>query len=137
MQKRYKGPDYLVAFLITLGCSVFILFPVISVVLCSSQFDFTISSNFNLLNVSLVPPSYIICNGFRLLKTLLVCAIILLQYCESDHKRVHTHHLYCKDFLVSYFGKVYLNPSVSFQICRLCWMDVVSLCTVIYVCNVW
>ncbi|KAJ0020020.1 hypothetical protein Pint_32311 [Pistacia integerrima] len=27
MQKRYKGPDYLFAFLVTLGCSVFILFP--------------------------------------------------------------------------------------------------------------
>ncbi|XP_044504954.1 UDP-galactose/UDP-glucose transporter 5B-like [Mangifera indica] len=26
MQKRYKGPDYLFAFLVTLGCSVFILF---------------------------------------------------------------------------------------------------------------
>uniref|UniRef100_A0A0D3AKX2 Uncharacterized protein n=1 Tax=Brassica oleracea var. oleracea TaxID=109376 RepID=A0A0D3AKX2_BRAOL len=28
MQKKYKGFDYLVAFLVTLGCSVFILFPV-------------------------------------------------------------------------------------------------------------
>ncbi|BAB09511.1 UDP-galactose transporter related protein-like [Arabidopsis thaliana] len=27
MQKKYKGFDYLVAFLVTLGCSVFILFP--------------------------------------------------------------------------------------------------------------
>ncbi|XP_057449112.1 UDP-galactose/UDP-glucose transporter 5-like isoform X1 [Lotus japonicus] len=27
MQKRYKGPDYLLAFLVTLGCSVFILYP--------------------------------------------------------------------------------------------------------------
>ncbi|EEF31273.1 UDP-galactose/UDP-glucose transporter 5B [Ricinus communis] len=27
MQKRYKGMDYLLAFLVTLGCSVFILFP--------------------------------------------------------------------------------------------------------------
>ncbi|KAH1145490.1 hypothetical protein GLYMA_15G041700v4 [Glycine max] len=27
MQKRYQGPDYLLAFLITLGCSVFILYP--------------------------------------------------------------------------------------------------------------
>ncbi|XP_065869162.1 UDP-galactose/UDP-glucose transporter 5B [Euphorbia lathyris] len=27
MQKRYKGMDYLVAFLVTLGCSIFILFP--------------------------------------------------------------------------------------------------------------
>ncbi|GLU11658.1 hypothetical protein SLE2022_283910 [Rubroshorea leprosula] len=27
MQKRYKGFDYLVAFLVTLGCSIFILFP--------------------------------------------------------------------------------------------------------------
>ncbi|KAK7272092.1 hypothetical protein RJT34_28485 [Clitoria ternatea] len=27
MQKRYQGPDYLLAFLVTLGCSVFILFP--------------------------------------------------------------------------------------------------------------
>lgn len=29
MQKRYHGPDYLFSFLITLGCSVFILYPVI------------------------------------------------------------------------------------------------------------
>lgn len=29
MQKRYHGPDYLLAFLVTLGCSVFILYPVI------------------------------------------------------------------------------------------------------------
>lgn len=28
MQKKYKGFDYLVAFLVTLGCSIFILFPV-------------------------------------------------------------------------------------------------------------
>ena len=28
MQKTYKGFDYLVAFLVTLGCSIFILFPV-------------------------------------------------------------------------------------------------------------
>ncbi|XP_030447665.1 UDP-galactose/UDP-glucose transporter 5 isoform X1 [Syzygium oleosum] len=27
MQKRYKGPDYLIAFLVTLGCSIFILYP--------------------------------------------------------------------------------------------------------------
>ncbi|KAK7335752.1 hypothetical protein VNO80_27770 [Phaseolus coccineus] len=27
MQKRYHGPDYLLAFLVTLGCSVFILYP--------------------------------------------------------------------------------------------------------------
>ncbi|WCJ41174.1 UDP-galactose transporter 5 [Euphorbia peplus] len=27
MQKRYKGMDYFVAFLVTLGCSIFILFP--------------------------------------------------------------------------------------------------------------
>lgn len=27
MQKRYKGMDYLIAFLVTLGCSIFILFP--------------------------------------------------------------------------------------------------------------
>ncbi|XP_051119500.1 UDP-galactose/UDP-glucose transporter 5B-like [Andrographis paniculata] len=27
MQKKYTGPDYLFAFLITLGCSIFILFP--------------------------------------------------------------------------------------------------------------
>ncbi|XP_021300522.1 UDP-galactose/UDP-glucose transporter 5B-like, partial [Herrania umbratica] len=27
MQKTYKGFDYLVAFLVTLGCSIFILFP--------------------------------------------------------------------------------------------------------------
>ncbi|XP_004487040.1 UDP-galactose/UDP-glucose transporter 5 [Cicer arietinum] len=27
MQKRYQGPDYLLAFLVTLGCSVFILYP--------------------------------------------------------------------------------------------------------------
>ncbi|MED6181850.1 UDP-galactose/UDP-glucose transporter 5 [Stylosanthes scabra] len=27
MQKRYQGPDYLFAFLVTLGCSVFILYP--------------------------------------------------------------------------------------------------------------
>jgi hypothetical protein len=27
MQKKYRGFDYLVAFLVTLGCSVFILFP--------------------------------------------------------------------------------------------------------------
>jgi glucan phosphoethanolaminetransferase (alkaline phosphatase superfamily) len=29
MQKRYQGPDYLLSFLVTLGCSVFILYPVI------------------------------------------------------------------------------------------------------------
>lgn len=29
MQKRYQAPDYLLAFLVTLGCSVFILYPVI------------------------------------------------------------------------------------------------------------
>ncbi|KAG4972333.1 hypothetical protein AAZX31_13G313900 [Glycine max] len=27
MQKRYQGPDYLLAFLVTLGCSAFILYP--------------------------------------------------------------------------------------------------------------
>ncbi|KAJ8750421.1 hypothetical protein K2173_015560 [Erythroxylum novogranatense] len=27
MQKKYKGMDYLIAFLVTLGCSIFILFP--------------------------------------------------------------------------------------------------------------
>lgn len=27
MQKRYKGPDYSIAFLVTLGCSIFILYP--------------------------------------------------------------------------------------------------------------
>ncbi|XP_038706925.1 UDP-galactose/UDP-glucose transporter 5 isoform X2 [Tripterygium wilfordii] len=27
MQKRYVGPDYLLAFLVTVGCSIFILFP--------------------------------------------------------------------------------------------------------------
>ncbi|KAF5751489.1 putative Adenosine 3'-phospho 5'-phosphosulfate transporter [Tripterygium wilfordii] len=27
MQKRYNGPDYLLAFLVTVGCSIFILFP--------------------------------------------------------------------------------------------------------------
>ncbi|KAI4304655.1 hypothetical protein MLD38_040134 [Melastoma candidum] len=27
MQKRYKGQDYLIAFLVTLGCSIFILYP--------------------------------------------------------------------------------------------------------------
>ncbi|KAI4322177.1 hypothetical protein L6164_021894 [Bauhinia variegata] len=27
MQKRYQGPDYLLAFLVTLGCSIFILYP--------------------------------------------------------------------------------------------------------------
>ncbi|KAL2328709.1 hypothetical protein Fmac_022136 [Flemingia macrophylla] len=27
MQKRYRGPDYLLAFVVTLGCSVFILYP--------------------------------------------------------------------------------------------------------------
>lgn len=31
MQKTYKGRDYLLAFLVTLGCSVFILYPVITV----------------------------------------------------------------------------------------------------------
>jgi len=28
MQKRYKGMDYFLALLVTLGCSIFILFPV-------------------------------------------------------------------------------------------------------------
>lgn len=28
MQKRYKGYDYFLALLVTLGCSIFILFPV-------------------------------------------------------------------------------------------------------------
>ena len=28
MQKRYRGPDYLLAFLVTVGCSFFILYPV-------------------------------------------------------------------------------------------------------------
>lgn len=28
MQKKYKGPDYFLAVLVTLGCSLFILFPV-------------------------------------------------------------------------------------------------------------
>ncbi|XP_020214045.1 UDP-galactose/UDP-glucose transporter 5B [Cajanus cajan] len=27
MQKRYRGPDYLLAFVVTLGCSVFIMYP--------------------------------------------------------------------------------------------------------------
>lgn len=30
MQKRYRGPDYLLAFLVTVGCSFFILYPVAS-----------------------------------------------------------------------------------------------------------
>lgn len=30
MQKRYKGMDYFLALLVTLGCSIFILFPVMT-----------------------------------------------------------------------------------------------------------
>ncbi|KAE8038983.1 hypothetical protein FH972_011440 [Carpinus fangiana] len=30
MQKTYRGPDYLLAFLVTLGCSIFILYPAAS-----------------------------------------------------------------------------------------------------------
>lgn len=28
MQKKYRGPDYFLAFLVTVGCSIFILYPV-------------------------------------------------------------------------------------------------------------
>lgn len=38
MQKRYQGPDYFLAFLVTLGCSAFILHPVLIVSL--TQFFF-------------------------------------------------------------------------------------------------
>lgn len=31
MQKRYRGPDYLLAFLVTVGCSFFILYPVTTI----------------------------------------------------------------------------------------------------------
>lgn len=37
MQKKYKGHDYLLAFLVTLGCSIFILYPVMTVALFSNS----------------------------------------------------------------------------------------------------
>ncbi len=39
MQKKYQGRDYMLAFLVTLGCSVFILYPVITVVLFSNSYS--------------------------------------------------------------------------------------------------
>lgn len=35
MQKKYKGKDYFLALLVTLGCSVFILYPVMTMALVS------------------------------------------------------------------------------------------------------
>lgn len=37
MQKKYKGQDYFFVFLVTLGCSIFILYPVMTTSLVSDQ----------------------------------------------------------------------------------------------------
>lgn len=37
MRKKYKGLDYLLAFLVTVGCSIFILYPVMPRTMASNS----------------------------------------------------------------------------------------------------
>lgn len=45
MQKRYRGPDYLLAFLVTVGCSFFILYPVTTIASVSYFYLLLLLSN--------------------------------------------------------------------------------------------
>ncbi|KAJ8749715.1 hypothetical protein K2173_012266 [Erythroxylum novogranatense] len=108
MQKKYKGMDYLIAFLVTLGCSIFILFSIIMVICYPAGIDvipYSRGRENTIWGVSLMLGYLSVCFSAFVFASLMRLQLLVVIYLQTWF--IISQIWYCSCFLFSNLKKFF------------------------------